>query len=143
MVGQYCFSIEFQKGEDTNEEIVAEKTDYMYEYVTKIAPEDRNAFAAFWNRMYSYYLQVTRAMRENKNEGHYEFDIDRDSSSVPNKVMEIFDVTSLYDVIGADKHTNYKMTIDGTDVSLYFDNYKFFPSEYSYGEICELILEME
>jgi len=113
--------------------------DYMEKYIYNLSSNaDRTIFLGFWHQSITYAKSIQLELKGISNTNSYTFD-PTNSSEIPSEISNIFDFSSIKRRSGFDKHQNFKLTINGTDVKLSYDGIEFFPTKYSYSEVQELV----
>ena len=129
--------------EETNVEsssgVMETNNDYMEKYIAKLeSSQDRTNFLNFWNAMCSYCSGLEYELVEMGNKNTYEFD-PTEPSDIPVELSEKYDFASIKFFDGFKTHTNFKMKVDGENVTLSFDGEEFYPTNYGYSEVQNIV----
>ena len=115
------------------------KMDYMEKYIYQLpSNDDKNTFLSFWHQSIAYAKAIQYELKSISNTNNYTFD-PTNSSEIPSELSNIYDFSSITRRRGFEKHKNFKLTIEGTNVKLSYDDIEFFPTTYSYSDVQELV----
>ncbi len=124
---------------EAGNEVVETTNDFMDKYISKLeSNQDRTNFLNFWNAMTSYCSGLEYELDEMSNTESYTFDPTK-SDNIPEILKNKYDFASIKFFDGFDKHSGFKMTIEGENVSLEFDGEEFYPTNYGYSEVQSLV----
>lgn len=113
--------------------------DFVEEYVSNLSTdEERESFLSFWNDTQLYCKRIKIELKSIENTEKFEFD-PTDDENIPEAARDIFNYAEIKMNASYDKHSDYLLTIDGEDVSLEYDGHVFYPSDYSYTEMQDVI----
>lgn len=112
--------------------------DGMVNHIKSLTPEDRTEFLNFWQASIVYCNGVALELKGIKNTAKYEFD-PTDEAQIPAEISKIYNFSRLSQANSKKLHKDFKMTIDGTDVTLSFDGMDIYPTTYGYSDIQEII----
>lgn len=116
--------------------------DLMVKHIKSIEPESRDDFLYFWQSAISYCTGIKLELKEIENTASYEFD-PTDESQIPAELSEIYDFAGLKRRDPENRHKDFKLSIDGTDVKLSFDGMEIYPTDYGYSDIQEMIESLD
>lgn len=112
--------------------------DEIKNYLVSLAPERRGEFLYFWQQTTNCCNGIEFELRKIKNEDSYEFD-PTDESQIPETVKDVYEFSKLKQIDYTNVHKDYKITIKGVNVTLFIDGIKYFPTDYSYNDISNMI----
>ncbi len=136
-----CFSA---CGGGKNNEAVTESADESYDNVWEkhiASLEDdsaREKFARFWTDMSFYCSGIEYELKQIDNQISYEFD-PTDDEAIPEEIKDLYDFDDIKLFLDYSNHKDYILNIDGINVTMFFDDIQFYPTDMSTSDILVLV----